>query len=90
MPKNEKEFFIDLFMSQHDTTAKEAEEAWEQCRLLRDTINIDNVPNFISFINLSKKDRLAWRTKRAEEGTELTPHEVDKYVSLVRYVVETL
>ena len=90
MPKNEKEFFIDLFMSQHDVSAEEAEEAWEQCRLLRDTININNVPNFISFINLSKKDRLAWRNKRAEEGIELTPREVDKYVSLVRYVVETL
>lgn len=90
MPKNEKEFFIELFMSQHDTSVEEAEEAWKQCKMLRDTMTMDNVPNFINFINMNRADRLAWRTKRAEEGTELTPGEVDRYVSLVRYVVETL
>ena len=90
MPKNEKEFFVQKYMSEFDTDSDEAEEAWRQCSLLRDTITIDNVPNFIKFINMRKRDKLLWRTKRAEEGIELTPDEVDKYIGLVRYVIETL
>ena len=90
MPKNEKQFFIQNYSKEFDTDLEAAEEAWKQCKLLRDTITIDNVPNFINFVNMNTISKLKWRTRRAEEGIELTPSEVDKYVGLVRYVIETL
>ena len=90
MPKNEKEFFIQNYTKEFNTDDTEAEEAWRQCKLLRNTITIDNVPNFISFVSMGTESKLLWRTRRAEEGIELTPSEVDKYIGLVKYVIETL
>ena len=90
MPENEKQFFIQNYRKEFDADREAAEEAWVQCKLLRETITIDNVPNFINFVNMGTSAKLRWRTKRAEEGIELTPSEVDKYIGLVRYVIETL
>ena len=90
MTQNEKQFFIQSFVREFDADTKEAEEAWQQCKLLRETITIDNVPNFINFVSMGKRAKLEWRTRRAEEGIELTPSEVDKYIGLVRYAIETL
>ena len=86
----ERESFIRKFMCDFDLNHEDAMAAWRDAELLRENINMDNAVNFLHFINMSEKDKLLWRMKRAEEGTELTPDEVDRYVSLVRYVVETL
>ena len=86
----ERESFIRKFMCDFDLNHEDAMAAWRDAELLRENINMDNAVNFLYFINMNKKDKLLWRTKRAEEGTELTPDEVDRYVSLVRYVVEKL
>lgn len=86
----ERQIFIQKFMSEYELSYDEARDAWRDAELLRGSITIDNAANFLHFINMTKKDKQAWRTKRAEEGIELTPDEVDRYVSLVRYVVEKL
>ena len=86
----ERESFIRKFMCDFDLNHEDAMAAWRDAELLRENINMDNAVNFLHFINMSEKDKLLWRTQRAEEGTELTPGEVDRYVSLVRYVVEKL
>jgi len=86
----ERESFIRKFMCDFDLNHEDAMAAWRDAELLRENINMDNAVNFLYFINMNKKDKLLWRMKRAEEGTELTPDEVDRYVSLVRYVVEKL
>lgn len=86
----ERESFIRKFMCDFDLNHEDAMAAWRDAELLRENINMDNAVNFLHFINMSEKDKLLWRMQRAEEGTELTPDEVDRYVSLVRYVVETL
>ena len=86
----ERESFIRKFMCDFDLNHEDAMAAWRDAELLRENINMNNAVNFLHFINMSEKDKLLWRTQRAEEGTDLTPGEVDRYVSLVRYVVETL
>ena len=86
----ERESFIRKFMCDFDLNHEDAMAAWRDAELLRENINMDNAVNFLHIINMSEKDKLLWRMQRAEEGTELTPDEVDRYVSLVRYVVETL
>jgi len=86
----ERESFIRKFMCDFDLNHEDAMAAWRDAELLRENINMNNAVNFLHFINMSEKDKLLWRTQRAEEGTELTPGEVDRYVSLVRYVVEKL
>ena len=87
---NEQQEFIKKFMSEYELSYNEARDAWRDAELLRGSITIDNAANFLHFINMNTQDKLRWRTLRAEEGIELTPDEVDRYVSLVRYVVEKL
>ena len=86
----ERQEFIEKCMSEYDLSYNEARDAWRDAELLRGSITIDNAANFLHFINMNTQDKLRWRTLRAEEGIELTPNEVDRYVSLVKYVVEKL
>jgi len=86
----ERQEFIEKFMSEYDLSYNEAKDAWRDAELLRSSITIDNAANFLHFISMTKEDKLRWRMLRAEEGIELTPDEVDRYVSLVKYVVEKL
>ena len=86
----ERESFIRKFMCDFDLNHEDAMAAWRDAELLRENINMDNAVNFLHFINMSEKDKLLWRMQRAEKGAELRRDEGDRYVSLVRYVVETL
>ena len=37
---------------------------------------------------MNKNERLLWRTQLAEQGYELTPTQVDQYISIIELIIE--
>ena len=48
----------------------------------------DSLTALIELTLLPKSDRLAYRTKLAEMGEELTPVQLDMYISTIEYALE--
>ncbi len=89
MKKPTKKAFYE-FMSERMNTKYKDSEGYE---VLLDVILVaeSSESSFMDLVELTlmnKTDRLIYRNKQACEGTEMTPLQVDEYLSIVEYGLE--
>ena len=87
----EKEMFMDT-MKELWGDEINLQEAWETYRDAVMTIESGDNMDIRMMESLTIKDaqqRLYWREQMAEHGIEMTPTQVDQYISIIEYVMGT-
>jgi hypothetical protein len=89
MDKPTKKSFYDYMSIKYNVKYKD-KETYE---LLLETIeqassNDEILYGLIDLLSMSKVDRLIYRNSLAESGKELTPKQVDMYLSMIEYALD--
>jgi hypothetical protein len=82
---NKREFFA--YMSEiYDEDYKD-NDTYRTLKKILKVQDEEKIQEFKNITNLNKKQRLAYRHALAANGKELTPHQVDQYISMIEYAL---
>jgi len=83
--------FNDIMRQLYRLTTDELSEAWDTYKEAVDTLETGNRTQVSVMQNLpmlNSEMRLRWRTNMAEQGIEMTPIQVDQYMSILELAME--
>jgi len=83
--------FNDIMRELWQMKSEDLSEAWQTYKDAIDTINHGskiNIEVMEALPQLDKDRRLRWRENMAEQGIEMTPTQVDQYISILELAME--
>ena len=83
--------FNDIMQQLWKMQPEELSDAWDTYKDAIDTLNYGskiNIEEMEALPLLDKDRRLRWRENMAEQGIEMTPTQVDQYISILELAME--
>ena len=83
--------FNDIMRELWQMKSEDLSEAWQTYQEAVDTFNHGskiNIEVMEALPQLDKRRRLRWRENMAEQGIEMTPIQVDQYISILELAME--
>jgi hypothetical protein len=85
---NKRDFFAHMSeVYEEDYKDDDTYKTLKRIIKLRDDEKLKELKNIT---NLSKKERLAYRHAMAANGKELTPRQVDQYITMIEYALSNM
>ena len=85
----DKEMFLDTMRDLwgDEIDLQEAWETYSDIMITREMGNNTDIRIMESLTIKTEQERLYWREKMAEQGIEMTPTQVDQYISIIEYAM---
>jgi hypothetical protein len=85
----DKEIFLDTMRDLwgDEIDLQEAWETYNDIMITREMGNNTDIRIMESLTIKTEQERLYWREKMAEQGIEMTPIQVDQYISIIEYAM---
>ena len=74
---------VDILRAEHGDCV-DFDDAWVTYQDLKREDDPDALDRLSMMLEWNKDERLHWRMRLSEEGMELTPDQVDQYISIVQ------
>ena len=85
----DKEIFLDTMRDLwgDEIDLQEAWETYNDIMITKEMGNNTDIRIMESLTIKTAQERLYWREKMAEQGIEMTPMQVDQYISIIEYAM---
>ncbi len=83
-----KKSFYEYMSTRFNRNYKDAETYEALLEIIADARDESNFMDLAELTLMNRTDRLIYRNKRACEGTEMTPAQVDEYLATVEFALE--
>ena len=85
----DKEIFLDTMRDLwgDEIDLQEAWETYNDIMITKEMGNNTDIRIMESLTIKTAQERLYWREKMAEQGIEMTPMQVDQYISIIQYAM---